>query len=572
MNNINKLVINRHSISDSKDISECMNNFLCNIGNDLQSVIPNTGDQYKHFLSERVERTFFLSPINTAELLREIKSLNPKKACGADGIGAKIILLCPDVFANNLTTIFNKALEIGEYPTLLKITKVIPLYKKGQKCQANNYRPISLLSSFNKIFEKILCKQLTNFLQCNNVLFKYQFGFRKLYSTTLALIEFTDKVRSLLDEGNYVISIFVDLTKAFDTVDHEILLYKLDRYGIRGHANAFFRSYLTDRKQFTIVNSVESELKGIGCGVPQGSVLGPLCFALYINDLHKAIGEDYLRLFADETALFSWHSNLTALTTEIKSKFTNLYNWCIANKLTINDDKTKFMLYHTINKPVPKKCVSIKTNVMDIERVDNFKYLGIYLDEILHWNKHVEYVCNPLIKFFGIFNHIKCKVSLKLSRQLYYAFIYSKIKYGMEVYGSCSSTNIGKIQTMQNKLMKLLLRLRRMTPTNELHMHLNILKVSDIYKSNVLSFVNEILSGRSPDIFKNYFILKNNQYDMRRKGQLNVPPCRTQICDKAVRVFGASQWNRLETCMLQYRFKKCFKKQLLKYYLSRYNV
>ena len=123
-----------------------------------------------------------------------------------------------------------------------------------------------------------------------------------------------------------------------------------------------------------------------------------------------------------------------------------------------------------------------------------------------------------------------------------------------------------------NKLMKLLLRLRRKTPTNELHMHLNILKVSDIYKSNVLSFVNEILSGRSPDIFKNYFILKNNQYDMRRKGQLNVPPCRTQICDKAVRVFGASQWNRLEKCMLQYRFKKCFEKQLLKYYMSRYNV
>ena len=119
---------------------------------------------------------------------------------------------------------------------------------------------------------------------------------------------------------------------------------------------------------------------------------------------------------------------------------------------------------------------------MDIERVDNFKYLGIYLDEILHWNKHVEYVCNSLIKLFGIFNHIKCKVNLKLSRQLYYAFIYSKIKYGMEVYGSCSSTNIGKIQTMQNKLMKLLLRLRRMTPTNELHMYLNILKVSDIYK------------------------------------------------------------------------------------------
>ena len=276
LNNIDKLVINGHSISDSKDISEYMNNLFYNIGYDLQIVLPNTGDQYKHFLSERVERTFFLSPINTAELLREIQSLNPKKACGADGIGAKIFLLCPDVFVNNLTTIFNKALEIGEYPTLLKIAKVIPLYKKGQKCQTNNHRPISLLSSFNKIFEKILCKQRTNLLQCNNVLFKYQFGFRKLYSTTLAVIEFTDYVRSFVDDGNYVISLFVNLTKAFDIVNHEILLYKLDRYGIRGNANALFQSYLTDRKQFTIDNGVEYELKDIGCGVSKGSVLGLL--------------------------------------------------------------------------------------------------------------------------------------------------------------------------------------------------------------------------------------------------------------------------------------------------------
>ena len=191
---------------------------------------------------------------------------------------------------------------------------------------------------------------------------------------------------------------------------------------------------------------------------------------------------------------------------------------------------------------------------MDIELVDNIEYLGIYLDELLHWNKHVEYVCNSLIKFFGIFNHIKCKVNLKLSRQLYYAIIYSEIKYGTEVYGSCPATNIEKIQTMQNKLMKLLLRLRQMTPTNELHMHLNILKVSDNYKSNILSFVNEILSGRSPDAFMNYLILKkNNQYGMRRKGQLNVPPCRTRICDRAV--FDASLWNRLEKCMLQHGLK-----------------
>ena len=207
-----------------------------------------------------------------------MKKLNPKKSCGPDNIGAKVIKLCPKIFAENLSIIYNKGIEIGKYPMALKVAKDIALFKKGDKYQSNNYRPISLLSCFNKIFEKRLCKRLVKFLEVNKILFEYQYGFRKRYSTTLALIEFTDSIIKFLDEGQYCMNIFVDLTKAFDTVDHEILLNKLDRYGIRGHANDFFRSYLSDRQQYTVINGVNSALKNITCGVPQGSVLGPLFF------------------------------------------------------------------------------------------------------------------------------------------------------------------------------------------------------------------------------------------------------------------------------------------------------
>ena len=203
-------------------------------------------------------------------------------------------------------------MEIGQYPIQLKIARVIALYKKGDKCMPNNYRPISLLSCFNKIFEKILCKRLVTFLEINKILFEYHYGFRKLYSTTLALVEFTDNLIRDLDEGNYCISIFVDLTKAFDTVDHDILLTKLDHYGVRGHANDFFRSYLVHRFQYSSINGTHSSLTLNQIGVTQGSVLALLFFTIYINDIYRAVGAEYIRLFVDDTALFMKHPNLAS--------------------------------------------------------------------------------------------------------------------------------------------------------------------------------------------------------------------------------------------------------------------
>ena len=194
-------------------------------GEKLQDSILDLGYDYKRYLPASVENTFFLSPTNIDEILNEIKKLNPRKFCGPDNIGAKVIKLCPAIFAENLSRIYNKAIEIGKYPMAFKVAKVIALFKTGDKYQPNTYRPISLLSCFNKIFEKLLCKQLVKFLEANKILFEYQHWFRVLYSTTLALIEFNDSIIKYLDEGQYCMSIFVDLTKAFDTVDHGIILY-----------------------------------------------------------------------------------------------------------------------------------------------------------------------------------------------------------------------------------------------------------------------------------------------------------------------------------------------------------
>ena len=212
--------------------------------------------------------------------------------------------------------------------------------------------------------------------------------------------------------------------------------------------------------------------------VSQESVLGPLFFAIYINDIYNAVGQNDVRLFADDTALFMHHPDLNTLTLDIINKFNELNRWCISNKLTINANKTNFILFHTTNKPIPNDFSEITTEFMTIKRINSFKYLGITLDETLNWSEHVSILCESLLKYFGIFNHIKYRVTPKITCQIYYAFIYSRILYGIEVYSSCSETHINRLQVIQNKLLKLILKLDRLTATNILHKEINLLEVT----------------------------------------------------------------------------------------------
>ena len=258
---------------------------------------------------------------------------------------------------------------------------------------------------------------------------------------------------------------FIDFKKAFDTVDHEILLHKLEYYGIRGVANNFFRSHLTNRRQYTVINGIKSDLRTASCGVPEGSVLGPLFFLLYINDLHNSIGCNAARLYADDTALITSNHSFNLVQDHGKELFMKLYHWCIANKLSINSDKTNLVLFHLKNKPVPRDFTGLQTQAMKINRVQSVQYLGMLLDEKLHWHEHVTQTCASLIKYFGIFDHIKNFVSVKIARQLYFAFLYLRIQYGMEIYGNCAKKTLSKLQVMQNELLKLLLKYDRRTPT-----------------------------------------------------------------------------------------------------------
>ena len=263
----------------------------------------NTAKHYTDYLTEPVRDHFILIPTNTEEIKDIIKTLNIRTSIGRSSIPTRLLKQFSKEISIPLEKLINLSFETGIFPDTLKLASIIPVFKKGYSLQCNNYRPISLTSNISKIMEKLVHQRLDLFLESNKVLYDEQFGFRNKHSATHALIEITEKIRETLDKKQFACGIFIDLQKAFDVVNHNILLNKLNYYGVRGISNMWFETFLKERYQYTTNKEHSSEKLMFTHGVPQGSVLGPLLFLLFINDLHKAIIHTSVQAFADDTNL-----------------------------------------------------------------------------------------------------------------------------------------------------------------------------------------------------------------------------------------------------------------------------
>jgi hypothetical protein len=319
--------------------------------------------------------------------------LNNSKSSSDDNFSNYIVKICRDEILHPLLHVFNLSLEHGVFPSKLITAKVIPLHKGGDTALMSNYRPISLISPFAKLLERLMHTRLTSFFNRYNVLYDYQFGFRKGHNTTLAIIDIVNMIETELSSKKYVLGLFLDLKKAFDTVDINILLYKLNHYGIRGHVLSWFKSYLLNRKQFTHVNGISSSYLETKCGVPQGSVLGPLLFLIYINDICFSTNLGRISLFADDTNVFIVASDITTLFNLANLIADDIFKWTVSNKLSINLEKTNYMLFKP-NKFTDSSIVNLNLscciNDYKLTRVKFVKYLGIWLDDNLNWSIHIE--------------------------------------------------------------------------------------------------------------------------------------------------------------------------------------
>ena len=434
--------------SDPKTTSEEFNKHFSTIADKIRETINVAdNDNFNRTLRNSPINSLFFEPIQPDEIKKIINSLKPR-ANGPVSIPTKILKTVLAQISEILARIFNISLVTGSFFTALKTAKVIPVFKnKGSPHDVNNYRPISLLSNIDKIFEKLIKSRLVDFLDENKIIFKNQFGFRNKHSTTHALINLTEQIRSNIDKGLYTCGVFIDLQKAFDTVDHEILLAKLHHYGVRGLSNQWFRSYLSNRQQYVYVSGCDSSKRPVNHGVPQGSVLGPLLFLIYINDLHYAIQNSKTNLFADDTCLLLSDSNLQDLETKINSDLIKLSSWLRANKISLNVTKTEVLPFRSKSKTVSYH-MKLKLDDHILKFSSKVKYLGILLDEFLIWNFQFDTLASKLSRTNGILAKLRHFVPETLLKTLYYALFHSHISYANIVWGQALTQNsrIGKLQ------------------------------------------------------------------------------------------------------------------------------
>lgn len=547
-------------LNDDTLIANRFNEHFINIGRLTLPQQAILGD-FRSFMTRVTENDFRFYRIEEDVIKEIIDNLNSNAACGLDKVSVKFLQKCKNYLVSKMVELINNMIDTSSFDDVLKQSKVIPLFKSGDKLNATNYRPISILPALSKISEKVIHQQLTNYLFQHQLIHSNQFGFIPKSSTESATLELVNFLVKGLDDGQFVACIFIDLQKAFDCIPHDILIEKIRYYGFSNQATELLRSYISNRQQVCCVNDTLSNPMLICTGVPQGSILGPMLFNIFINDLLQLPLKGILQCYADDAASKYRASSLSELKEMMQHDLNLLHEWFNCNRMSINVNKSNFMLF-TLSNEVPEITLSIDDK--PLQQVYETNYLGLVLDSKLKWQSHIQKIKSKIIPFIFSIKKVRKCIGLQSAWLLYYSYILPHLTYLICLWGSAASNHLNILKVLQNRVIKIIKCLPVLFPSNELYSP-SILPLNYLHKYSIIYTIYKIKNGFIKHNFELVPATEVHSHFTRQRERIYTSMPRTELAARNIFYSGVIHFNLLPQFLKQETNIVHFKRNLKKY-------